>query len=241
MSRVVFYPRTNKPAPRPQPKMARQTSVSAYGQQAWRVTDLTPDRIYWDQLETRLEGKYFLSLAMDWITDRIDRFMPEQGNILELMCGRHSLFTKKFGHWVHGVSLVKRSMTLNMVLDSFDVRDLNEQPHLAHEATFQAAVMTFGLTYLTRPVEVLQAVRQLLTPDARLIIVCANNCYQPEKAPAIWNNVREQDAKITAFRNQIELTKDLMIRSGFRIIHAGEISELYHLSYDSFMVVGERI
>jgi len=156
------------------------------------------------------------------------------------MCGRHSLLTKRDGHKVHGVGLVEKSLDLNLALDSFEIWDINQQPQLAIEQIFQAAVMTFGLNYLTQPLEVLQAVRSLLTPDARLIVVCAKNCYEPDKAASIWNHVKKQTEAGQHFRDQIDLTMDLLSRSGFQIIHAKELSQHYHLSYDSFMVVGEK-
>ncbi len=238
MSPITFNPKTVGPA-RLHAQRAKATSVGVYGQSAWRVRTPAPDAIYWDYADARLDGRYFTDHAVYWITEAVDRFMPDQGGILELMCGRYSYFTKRYGHAVHGMSLVSRPLKLNETLDSFVVRDLNKAPHFSSARTYRAALMTFGLPYLTQPLEVLQAVHQALETKARLIVVCADNCYDQQKATAIWDAPWEYRSAGRVFQDRKELTEDLVARAGFRVTHAHDLTS--NLSYDFFMVVGEKI
>ncbi len=113
--------------------------------------------------------------------------LPAGGTILDLMSSYRSHIPPqlKLGHLV-GLGLNAEEMRQNPQLDEVIVHDLNRTPKLPFEsASFDGAVCTVSVQYLTHPVEVFAEVGRVLRPGAPFVVSFSNRCF-PSKAVHIW-------------------------------------------------------
>ena len=69
------------------------------------------------------------------------------------------------------------------------VQDLNADPTLLYDsASFDGAIVTVSVQYLTRPVEVFAEVGRVLKPGAPFAVTYSNRCF-PTKAVAVWHGL----------------------------------------------------
>ena len=98
-------------------------------------------------------------------------------------------------------------MADNPQLDSFVVHDLNARPVLSFgDASFDAAVCTVSVQYLTSPIEVFGEVRRVLRAGAPFAVAFSNRCF-PTKAVAVWRYGRDAD--------HVDLVRAYFASSGF--------------------------
>ncbi len=120
-----------------------------------------------------------------YLRDQIDATLPITGPVLDLMSGRSS----QFGHGsrtVVGLGLNAEELHANPVLDQTVIHDLNENPNLPFDdRTFEGAVCTMAVQYLTHPVDVFCDVGRVLAPGAPFIVAYSSRMY-PEKAVLAW-------------------------------------------------------
>ena len=70
-------------------------------------------------------------------------------------------------------------------LSRWFVQDLNAEPALPLDASFDGASLCVSVQYLQRPVEVFREVVRVLRPGAPFVVSFSNRCF-PTKAVAIW-------------------------------------------------------
>lgn len=160
--------------------------------------------------------------------------LPPDGQILDLMSSYRSHFPAELPvARLVGLGLNEDEMRLNEQLDEHLVHDLNVSPRLSFpDASFDGAVCTVSVQYLTRPVEVFAEVGRVLRPGAPFIVSFSNRCF-PSKAVQIW--VSTSDAQ------HLALVKKYFALAGcFDDIRGVDRSPRRWLSDPLFAVVGRR-
>ena len=113
--------------------------------------------------------------------------LPANGVLLDLMSSWRSHLPANFARKkLVGLGLNDVEMRENHQLDEFVVHDLNQEPRLPFDdASFDGAMLTVSVQYLTRPVEVFRDVGRVLKPSAPLVVTFSNRMF-PTKAVRIW-------------------------------------------------------
>ena len=94
---------------------------------------------------------------------------------------------------VVGIGLNAAEMAANPQLTRWVVHDLNADPALPEpDASFDLALCTVSVQYLTRPLETFAAVRRTLRPGAPFLVTFSNRCF-PTKAVRIWHAGSDAD------------------------------------------------
>ncbi len=119
--------------------------------------------------------------------------MPGNAMVLDLLSSWRS-------HWPEdvakqqmiGLGLSADEMADNADLDAYVVHDVNADPRLPFEdQTFDAAVITVSIQYLTRPIAVFREVNRILKPQGLFAVLFSNRMF-PTKAIAIWRALNDQ-------------------------------------------------
>ncbi len=160
--------------------------------------------------------------------------LPPNGQVLDLMSSyvSHVPADLPVSRLV-GLGMNEDEMRLNEQLDEYLVQDLNENPVLPFDAaSFDGAVCTVSVQYLTQPVAVFAEVGRVLKPGAPFIVTFSNRCF-PSKAVHIW---------VTTGDNQhATLVQRYFEHSGaFTDIRSLDRSPNRWLSDPLFAVVGRR-
>ena len=134
--------------------------------------------------------------------------LPAGGRVLDLMSSWRSHLPLEGGlSEVGGLGMNAGEMADNPQLDSFVVHDLNASPELPfEESSFDAAVCTVSVQYLTSPIEVFADVRRVLRDGAPFAVAFSNRCF-PTKAVAVWRYGRDAD--------HVDLVRAYFASSGF--------------------------
>ena len=134
--------------------------------------------------------------------------LPAGGRVLDLMSSWRSHLPHDRGYAeVVGLGMNAGEMADNPQLSSFVVHDLNAAPVLPFEdASFDAAVCTVSVQYLTSPIEVFTDVRRVLRGGAPFAVAFSNRCF-PTKAVAVWRYGRDAD--------HLDLVRAYFASSGF--------------------------
>jgi hypothetical protein len=123
----------------------------------------------------------------------IERLAPPRPRILDLLSSyRTHLPPELAASEVVGVGLNAAEMAANPQLSRWTVQDLNADPAITEpDDTFDLALCTVSVQYLTRPLELFDAVRWVLrSPGAAesggaFLVTFSNRCF-PTKAVRIW-------------------------------------------------------
>lgn len=113
--------------------------------------------------------------------------LPAGGVILDLMSSWRSHLPEDVAYArVVGLGMNAEEMAANDQLDTYVVHDLNASGRLPFDdATFDGAVCTVSVQYMTRPVETFREVQRVLRPGAPFVLTYSNRCF-PTKAVAAW-------------------------------------------------------
>jgi SAM-dependent methyltransferase len=151
-------------------------------EEAFRRYDEAPD-----------EGFYLLPRFVTHIDDRAiaavtqlyREFFPPGGEILDLMSSWVSHLPPEVTYSrVIGLGMNEAELRRNERLDAYVVHNLNRTPELPFgDAEFDGCGICVSIDYLTRPVEVLREVGQVLKVGAPVVITFSNRCF-PTKAVA---------------------------------------------------------
>ena len=146
--------------------------------------------------------------AIEALRSFYDSLLPRGGRVLDLMSSWRSHLPHDRGFSeVVGLGMNAGEMADNPQLDSFVVHDLNAVPVLPFDgASFDGAVCTVSVQYLTSPLEVFADVRRVLRPSAPLAVAFSNRCF-PTKAVAVWRYGRDAD--------HVDLVRAYLASSGF--------------------------
>src|SRR6266481_8757484 len=113
--------------------------------------------------------------------------IPPESEILDLMSSWRShipasMATKR----VVGVGLNRAEMENNPALTEIVVHNVNREPRMPlADESFDGAVMTVSVQYLTRPNELFADVGRVLRRGAPFIVTFSNRMF-PTKAVALW-------------------------------------------------------
>jgi SAM-dependent methyltransferase len=120
--------------------------------------------------------------------------LPRGGRILDLMSSWVShlsdatLYASVTGHGMNAEEL-----KANPQLSDYFVQDFNANPILPFpDASFDGAILTVSVQYLTRPVELFAEVGRVLSPGAPFAITYSNRMF-PTKAVAVWRATGDRD------------------------------------------------
>lgn len=130
------------------------------------------------------------STAIANITDLYRRFLAPGMRVLDLMSSWVSHLPGDIdGLRVTGLGMNAQELERNPQLEQGVVHDLNREPALPFaDDSFDAAVCTVSIEYLTRPVEVLREAGRVLKPGAPLVITFSDRWF-PTKAIALWSDL----------------------------------------------------
>jgi SAM-dependent methyltransferase len=187
------------PKVRPIPRQARATATPVTG--AGKVTDSLP-RDYFrrmDESEDELfyqQPRFVVHIDDDAIADVgtiYQNLLPRHGEILDLMSSwRSHLPPDLQPKRVVGVGLNRAEMEDNPLLTEVVLHNVNREPRLPFEdGSFDGAVMTVSVQYLTQPVEIFANVGRVLRPHCPFIVTFSNRMF-PTKAIALWQMANEQ-------------------------------------------------
>lgn len=171
-------------------RMTAPQSPSPYPPWAFRREDESDDRRFYDSPRLVVHVD---EAAIKAITAYYGEALPENGVILDLMSSWRSHLPEGFrkqklvGQGMNAVELAE-----NPQLDERVVHDLNVDPKLPFaDGTFDAAMVTVSVQYLTKPLEVFREVNRVLKPGASFHVVFSNRCF-PTKAVAIWQRLSDE-------------------------------------------------
>lgn len=120
--------------------------------------------------------------------------IPPQSCVLDLMTSWVSHLPPELElSGVAGVGMNVTELEHNPVLTERVVQDLNRNPRLPwDDATFDAAIVTVSVQYLTSPESVFAEVGRVLKPGAPFAVAYSNRCF-PTKAVAVWQVLNNRD------------------------------------------------
>jgi SAM-dependent methyltransferase len=122
----------------------------------------------------------------------IATILPPDSVLLDLMSSWRSHFPADFAkRRLVGLGLNAEEMADNPDLDEHVVHDLNVNPRLPFsDETFDGAVVTVSIQYMTRPLETFAEVARVLKPGAPFLVLYSNRMF-PTKAVRIWQSLRD--------------------------------------------------
>jgi SAM-dependent methyltransferase len=126
--------------------------------------------------------------------------LPAGGTILDLMSSWRSHLPKHVGAAkVVGLGLNRAEMEDNPALNEVVVHNVNLNPRMPFaDESFDGAVMTVSVQYLTRPIELFADVGRVLRAGAPFIVTFSNRMF-PTKAVALWR-AANNDQRVTLVR-----------------------------------------
>lgn len=114
-----------------------------------------------------------------------ESLMPPGGRVLDLLAGIDSHLPAHLAHVV-GIGLNAEELARNPRVDEAVLHDVNRDPTLpCPEATFDAAVCTVSVQYLTRPIELFREVGRVLRQGAPFVVAFSTRMF-PTKAVLAW-------------------------------------------------------
>ena len=202
-----------------------------YPPEYFRREDESDDRLFYveprlvvhiDEHAISAVGKFFIET------------LPRDGAVLDLMSSWRSHMPEDLPiQRLVGVGLNAVEMEQNPQLDELVVHDTNADPTLPFEdGSFDAAVMTVSVQYLTRPVEVFSEVKRILKDGAGFHVIYSNRMF-PAKAVAVWQALDD--------RGRAELIRSYFASSGgWESPHTLDISPRLGFHTDPVYVVSAR-
>jgi len=122
-----------------------------------------------------------------------ERLLPRHGEILDLMSSWRSHLPQTLEpKRVVGLGLNHAEMADNPAVTDIVIHNVNQHPQLPFDdSSFDGAVMTVSVQYLTHPFQVFAEVARVLTPGGPFIVTFSNRMF-PTKAIALWQMANEQ-------------------------------------------------
>jgi SAM-dependent methyltransferase len=163
--------------------------------------------------------------------------LPANGELLDVMSSWRSHLPASLPRKrVVGIGMNAEEMKDNPDLDDWVLHDLNRDPALPFaDASFDGAMLTVSMQYLTKPIDVFRSLARCLRPAAPLVVVISHRCF-PTKAVAIWN-------RCTTMRERMELAMAYFTYAGeFADVIGVDLRPGARLGDDPVLaIVGRRI
>ena len=167
----------------------------------FRRDDEQPDELFYAEprFTTHL-GPAASSAALG----RYRELLPAGGHILDLMAGYVSHLPDVFSR-VTGLGLNQDELENNPSLDDHLIADLNQPGFLPFlDATFDGAVCTEGVSYLTQPLATFAEVARSLQPGAPFVAAFSNRMFE-SKAVLAWR-FADDAARVRLVRSYFDAT-----------------------------------
>ena len=127
------------------------------------------------------------------VADFLRDAVPPNAEVLDLLSSWRSHWPPELAkHRLVGLGLNAGEMADNPDLDDFVVHDVNAVPRLPFgDASFDAAVITVSIQYLTQPVAVFRDVHRVLRAGGLFAVIYSNRMF-PAKAVAVWRRLNDR-------------------------------------------------
>lgn len=156
------------------------------------------------------------------------QLLPGSACILDLMSSTNSHLDSSLNpDGVCGLGMNEDELAANPALSERVVHDMNLDPRLPFdEGTFDAAICTVSIEYLTRPHEVFASVARVLKPGGKFIVSFSNRWFPP-KAIQVWADLHPFE--------RMGLVLEYFLRSGeFRVLHTFSLTGLPRPADDKY-------
>lgn len=168
-----------------------ETGDSPFRPEHFRRADETDDSFFYlqERLVTHIDDGAIAAVEAFY-----GQLISDGATVLDLMTSWVShLPPAKPLAGVAGLGMNMTELEQNPQLTERVIHDLNKDPALPwDEATFDAAIVTVSVQYLTRPAEVFAEVGRVLKPGAPFAVAYSNRCF-PTKAVAVWQALGTRD------------------------------------------------
>jgi SAM-dependent methyltransferase len=136
--------------------------------------DFTPDSRFY--MEPRFV-EHVDDNAVRIMTNYIGTVVGTEDDVLDL-CSSWTSHLKVQPKLVVGLGMNEKELSANPSLTSWNVQDLNENPHLPYtENAFSVVLCQLSIDYLTQPLEVLKEVGRVLRPGGTIHILFSNRLF----------------------------------------------------------------
>lgn len=154
--------------------------------------------------------------ALDMVRDLYGRFIRDDSRVLDMMSSWQSHLPNGIApRRVTGIGLNTEELRRNSVLTDRHVHDLNADPALPlPDHSYDVAVCTASVEYLTSPLAVFDQVARVLRPGGTFIVTFSNRWFPP-KAVSIWTQLHEFERMglVLAYFQKCEAFKELQTYS----------------------------
>lgn len=133
------------------------------------------------------------SVAVATIEEVVGQLVVEEEPVLlDLMAGGHSPIPERVRPAkVVGVGPDENALAANRALSEHVVQDVNRDPQLPFSGnTFDGAICTTSVGYLTRPWQVFREVGRILKPGGLFLVIFSNRCLA-SKVVKVWRECSE--------------------------------------------------
>jgi SAM-dependent methyltransferase len=141
------------------------------------------------------------------VADVYKRFVKDGMQVLDLMSSwaTHLPETVKPGG-ISGLGMNRTELEQNPRLTDFQVHDLNANPQLPYSSgSFDVAICSVSVEYLTRPLEVFSEIARVLKPGGTFAVTFSNRWFPP-KVVRVWEQIHEFE--------RVGLVMEYFMRSG---------------------------
>lgn len=123
-----------------------------------------------------------------------DLVVEERPAILDLMASWNSHIPGRLRpSRMAGLGLNAHELARNPALTEHVIHDLNAHPALPFEdGSFDVAINTVSVDYMTRPFEIFREVGRILKPNGLFLVIFSNRMF-PEKATKVWHEATEDE------------------------------------------------
>ena len=130
--------------------------------------------------------------AIEMVKSTYGRFLKDGMQVLDLMSSWHSHIPGDLNYKrLVGLGLNESELKKNSCLSEIVVQDLNMDTRLPFESnSFDAAICTVSVEYLTSPLPVFEEVSRVLRTDGFFIVTFSNRWF-PTKSIKIWKELHE--------------------------------------------------
>ncbi len=213
----------------------RDSSVRVYGARALQVQDPRAAADFWSTREREQGVHYLRPTLREGLRARVDWLVPSKGHVLDIMCGTFSYVSRLPGRVIHGIGTTPESLSENSALSSFSIQDINDQPVVSYHSPVKAVVISLGAPYMTKPLEFLSSIYDLLPAGGKVILLFANDKGDDSKTTNLW-----LDPRNFGFDDRDAVARDYLEKTGFSVKEANLALICLNLEFFGNILVGTK-